>query len=319
MIRSIAILMRPGDWVKNVFVLPAFMFALPALLRAPDAAARVTDAAVATAVAFLAYCAIASGFYCINDAIDHERDRAHPRKRHRPVAAGAVRPGTAVAVGVVLVAAGLAGGFARSTALGMTLLLYVLLQGLYNTGLKRIIFVDVAAVAIGFGLRAAAGAVAIGVQVSIWMLLCVFFLCLYLGFVKRLCDLHAAAAAGSDWHPPAGYDDEAELAWLLAVSGVMAVMTWVLYTLSGHAQSIFGTRVIGLALLTPLVLVVIHRFYRRAREGRSDSPLAALREDPTVLVAVILFVAGIAATLYVPAVAEGLSDLLFVDAMGAAP
>ena len=158
--------------------------------------------------------------------------------------------------------------------------------------------VDVVAVAAGFALRATAGAVAIDVRISVWLLLCVFFLCLYLGFVKRLCDLASATAAGCrDWKSPAGYDDRNELNWLLGVSAVLAIVTYLMYSLSEHAWALFGPRSIGFALLSPLVMITIHR---RASRGTSDSPLAALLEDRVVIVSVALFAAGVLMSLYVP-------------------
>jgi 4-hydroxybenzoate polyprenyltransferase len=203
-------------------------------------------------------------------------------------------------------------GFAVNVALGSTLVVYSLLQAMYNLQLKRVMFVDVVAIAIGFALRATAGAAAIEVQLSIWLLLCVFFLCLYLGFVKRLCDIASARAAdGSKWESPAGYGDMIELNWLLGVSAVLALMMYLMYSLSQHALSLFGSRALGFALLSPLVMIVMHRFYRRAYRGTSDSPLSALREDRAVLVAVILFSVGTLAILFAPQV-QNVLDLLYV-------
>ena len=306
MISQLVRLMRPGDWVKNVFVLPA-------PVAAGAAAAQLDPAAVThTAVAFAAFCLVASGFYAINDVADAESDRRHPVKRHRPVASGAVRPGVALVLGAVLVAGGLGLGFALNARLGWVLAAYAALQAAYNVRLKRALFVDVVAIAIGFGLRAAAGAVAIDVRVSVWLILCVFFLCLYLAFIKRLCDISSAEAKGTaDWQPPAGYD-RAELNWLLAISAVMAVMTYVVYALSEHARSIFGDRTIAFALMTPLVLIAIHRFYRRANVGASDSPMAILLEDRAVLASVGLFALGTLATFYVPLV-EQIIERIFAD------
>lgn len=315
MIGAILRLMRPGDWVKNVFVLPALVFALPNQLSPIDAGDQMAVPALllATAVAFVAFCLLSSGFYCINDVVDVAEDRLHPVKRSRPVASGAVPVPVAMAVGVGSCGAALLLGFLVNAALGFTLVAYAVLQILYNLKLKRVIFVDVVAVAIGFGLRAAAGAVAIEVQISVWLLLCVFFLCLYLGFIKRLCDLTSAERAGGDgWHAPAGYDDRIELNWLLGISAVLAVVAYLMYAMSPHARQLFGIKAVGLALLIPLVVITIHRFYRRAMRGLSDSPLAALRGDRAVLASIVLFVGGTVATLYVPAIEQMLSKVFYV-------
>lgn len=308
--------MRPGDWTKNVFVLPAFVFTLPAALAAgADAVPSIPDSAIRTALAFACFCAIASGFYCINDVLDAEDDRTHPVKRKRPIASGDVSPTTGTLTAVTLISVALATAFTVRPALGLVLIAYGMLQVGYNLGVKRVIFVDVVALALGFALRAVAGAVAIGVPISAWLLLCVFFLCLYLGFIKRQCDMSSAAAEGDgEWKSPAGYDDPGELNWLLGMSAVLSITTYLMYALSDHARAQFGAGSVGFALLSPLVMISVHRFYRRARLGRSDSPLGALREDRTVLVSVILFGAGTLTILYVPGVSELLESVFLVGA-----
>jgi len=307
-------LLRPGDWVKTVFVLIPIVFYFAGQGRnAPVELIR--DAIVATAVAFVAFCLASSGFYCINDALDAEEDRSHPVKRRRPVASGAIAPRTAMLLGTTLIAASLVAALMISRSLALVVLVYGLLQILYNLKLKRVTFVDVATIALGFCLRAIAGAVAIGVPISIWLLLCVFFLTLYLGFIKRLCDLASAenamrAGIATSWKPRAGYGSRDELNWLLAMSGVMTVLMYLMYALSDHARRLFDEKTAGFALLSPLVVVVIHRFFRRANLGLSDSPLEILTQDRTVLVAVLLFSGGIVTTLFVPQVGAALKSLL---------
>lgn len=290
MVRDLIRVMRTGDWAKNVFVLPAVVFS--ERLSEPEAMGHA-------ALAFAAFCLLSSGFYALNDVVDRESDRRHPIKRHRPVASGAVSPKSATILGLSCAAMGLALGWVVNLPLVAVLLTYAVLQILYNALLKRVLLVDVVTIAIGFSLRAAAGAVAIDVQMSIWLLLCVFFLCLYLGFIKRLCDISSATKAqDSSWRPAAPYDNPSELNWLLGVSAVLAMVAYLMYTLSDWAWERFGAGTFGLALLTPLVLIAIHRFYRRASKGTSDSPLAALREDRAVLVSVVLFVLGVLGSLY---------------------
>lgn len=301
-------LMRPGDWTKNLFVLPAFIFSLPGLIDSEEA---VWPWVASTALTIVAFSLVSSGFYALNDVFDVVSDRAHPVKCKRPVASGAISPRTAAIFGVVLVAVGLVCAGLVNGAVVATLGAYAVLQLSYNGLLKRVLFVDVVAIALGFGLRAASGAVAIEVTMSIWLVLCVFFLCLYLGFIKRLCDIASAEAAGdSTWRTAAGYDNRAELNWLLAISAVLAVMMYIMYTLSPHARELFQSRAYGFALLTPLVLIAVHRFYRRANEGLSDSPLSAIKGDRAVLIAVFLFGVGTLITLYAPGV-PGLLEAMF--------
>lgn len=307
--------MRPGDWTKNSFVLLAFIFWAANAVRT-EGTDEVVSRGLDALRAFAAFSLAASGFYAINDAIDAEKDRQHPVKSRRPVASGAVSRGFAVGLGVVLEACALALAATLSRELVAAVALYGVLQLFYNLKLKRIPVVDVTTIATGFALRAAAGAVAIDVRISVWLVLCVFFLCLYLGFIKRMCDLVSAERAQSAWKPSADYRGRDELQWLLGISAVMTVLMYLSYTLSDHAQSLFGPRATGLALLAPLVLIAIHRFWRRANEGSSDSPLDALRSDSVVLSAILLFVALLGVVLFVPQAATALDGVFLSNMRG---
>ena len=303
-------LLRPADWIKNVLVLAAVVFARQLTNRA---------SVLHALIAFVAFVLLSSGFYCINDALDVNEDRQHPIKRMRPVASGEISRSSAAILGVLLIGAGIALGFAVNLTLGITCLLYIALQLIYNAWLKRVMMVDVTAVAAGFVLRAAAGAAAIGVKLSIWLALCVFFLTLYLGFIKRLCDLSTAERAGAtggadrpgSWHSVAGYDNRSELNWLLGVTAVLAIMNYLMYALSEQTRDLFGAGSIGFALLTPLVVIAIHRFYRRASLGWSDRPMEAIVRDRAVRACVLLFGAGVLVSIYVPKVQRLLDAAFF--------
>jgi len=308
--------MRPGDWTKNSFVLLAFIFWAANAVRT-EGTDEVVSRGLDALRAFAAFSLAASGFYAINDAIDAEKDRQHPVKSRRPVASGAVSRGFAIGLGVVLEACALALAATLSKELVAAVALYGVLQLFYNLKLKRVPVVDVTTIATGFALRAAAGAVAIDVRISVWLVLCVFFLCLYLGFIKRMCDLVSAERAQSAWKPSADYRGRDELQWLLGISAVMTVLMYLSYALSDHAQTLFGPRATGLALLTPLVLIAIHRFWRRANEGSSDSPLDALRSDGVVLSAILLFVALLGVVLFVPQAATALDGVFLSNMRGA--
>ena len=306
-------LMRPQDWVKSIFILPAIIFSIPGL-DSVERASVLPGWFFATILTILGFSLLASGFYAINDALDVELDRRHPRKCKRPIAAGRITPAAGSRFGLILIVLGIAIGFFVDPAVGGVMVAYLILQFLYNAGFKRVAIIDAVVLATGFGMRATVGAFAIDRPVSTWLLGCVFFLTLYLAFIKRMCDLAAAREAGTDWKSPAGYEDRFELNWLLGMSGVTVVLSWVLYGLSSHAVSLFEGRAAGFALLTPFVLIVVHRFYRRANQGERDSPLAAMREDRVILASLFLFTAGLLACLYVPAVEDLLSRLIFPDA-----
>ena len=306
-------LMRPQDWVKSIFILPAIIFSIPSLGPA-ERASVLPGWMLATFLTIVGFSILASGFYAVNDSLDVELDRQHPRKSHRPIAAGRITPATGFRFGLVLIVLGTLIGFYVDRAVGGVMVAYLILQLLYNAGLKRIAIVDAVVLATGFGMRATVGAFAIDRPVSTWLLGCVFFLTLYLAFIKRMCDLAAAREVTADWKSPAGYEDRFELNWLLGMSGVTVVLSWVLYGLSSHAVSLFEGRAAGFALLTPFVLIVVHRFYRRANQGERDSPLAAMREDPVILTSLFLFIAGLLTCLYMPGVEDFLSRLIYPDA-----
>ncbi len=303
-------LLRPGDWIKNAFVVVPLIF-YTAGTRMEGAPLSLGQMFVATLLTVVAFCLAGSGFYCVNDALDFAEDRLHPVKRRRPVASGAIAPRTAAIMGVILVAAGMLVAWKVSPGVQLTVTAYVLLQIAYNVKLKRVRFIDVATVASGFVLRSIAGAMAIQAAVSIWLVVVVFALTLYLGFVKRLADIRAAQLArdrgeGTSWKPRAGYDSVEDLNWLLSVTGSITVLAYLMYALSDHARLLFQARAFGFALLMPLVLVVIHRMYLRANRGQGDSPITAMLEDRTARTAAMLFVTGVLVTLYWSPVAEAL-------------
>ena len=308
-------LLRPGDWVKNIFVLLPMVFWLSSQGRdiPSDVVVQKWGALL---VALLAFCLTASGIYAINDALDAAEDRKHPLKRMRPVASGAIRVPAALGAGALLVLVGALLAWRVNANTGVILLSYVGLQLLYNLYLKVTPFVDVAIVAAGFCLRAAAGATSIQVQISIWLVLCVFFLTLFLGFTKRLCDKASAENAVKHgeimhWKSRAGYDTRDELNWLLALSACLVLVTYLMYTLSEHANGLYGSRAFGLALLTPFVAISIHRFYRRANLGLSDKPLQTLIEDRVLLGVIVLYFLGAYLSLYYPPMERLLSAMLF--------
>jgi decaprenyl-phosphate phosphoribosyltransferase len=178
---------RPKQWLKNILV-----FAAPG-------AAGVLDQPRAlglTVLAFLAFCLASSGVYFLNDLIDVEADRKHPRKRDRPIAAGIVPLNVARTVCVLLIAAAL--GVAALTGRWQTVAVvaaYLVVNIGYNFGLKRIPVVDLVAVASGFVLRAAAGAVAVDVPMSRWFVLCITFGSLFIVVGKRYAELNEMGKA----------------------------------------------------------------------------------------------------------------------------
>src|SRR5687767_9728545 len=149
MLTAIVVSVRPRQWVKNLFVFAAVIFSRQLF----------TPLVWHAAAAFLIFCALSGAMYLFNDVVDRGKDRVHPRKRERPVAAGRLSPRAAVAAGVLLLAAALAAAAVLSRDLVLVAVGYITLLTAYSLGLKHVVIVDVIVVACGFVLRAVAGAV----------------------------------------------------------------------------------------------------------------------------------------------------------------
>ena len=198
MLRELVRAMRPKDWIKNVFVFAAIAFAQGRLWANPLALAKVVTA-------FVLFCIVAGSIYLINDLVDIEKDRAHPKKRFRPLASGRLSPLVAKVATVFFLATALPAAFAldalpvnwhtEASALshydfGLALIAYMLIQGFfYSYYLKNVVLIDVFTIAAGFVLRAVAGALVLDIHITEWLLICMGLLSLFLGFAKRRAEL----------------------------------------------------------------------------------------------------------------------------------
>ena len=175
-VANLVVSVRPEQWTKNLIVFAALIFAVKLF----DPAALALASA-----AFLIFCALSGVVYLINDVSDREADRQHPLKRMRPIASGALSPGTALAAAVVLGGVALAAAFWLRPVFGWSRRSYVALFVAYSRVLKHVVILDVLTIAIGFVLRAAAGGLVIAVPMSHWLLVCTILLALFLGLAKR--------------------------------------------------------------------------------------------------------------------------------------
>ena len=287
--------LRPRQWTKNGVVLAAFLFAC----GDPTQSAHTGGGAALRAVAAAAlFCAISSGIYLMNDLLDAKADRAHPVKRLRPVASGALPRWAAAAACALLLAAGLAASWALSPGFAAVAAAYVALQVAYSALLKRIPLVDVFAIAAGFVLRAVAGGKAVDVRISPWLLLCTFLLALFLALCKRRHEagVESVDPSGASHRPAlAGYTLEL-LDRLIAISASSAIVCYAIYTMSAETAERFGTHRLGLTI--PFVVFGVFRYldlvYRR-REG--GAPEQLLLADKALLADIALYVLATLAVL----------------------
>jgi 4-hydroxybenzoate polyprenyltransferase len=181
MIGALLRTMRPRQWPKNGFIFAALVFDRQLLRPGPF---------LATVAGFVLLCLVSGAVYVINDIADLESDRQHPRKRHRPLASGALSPGVARVAAVILVAVALAGSLALNGGFALVVLGYLILNLLYSFWLKHFPIIDVFSVAAGFVLRVAAGVSLIVVErFSPWLYVCTALLALFIGFGKRRAEL----------------------------------------------------------------------------------------------------------------------------------
>lgn len=290
-LRAIVRTLRPHQWVKNLFVAAPLIFAKRLL---------ETEFLVRSALAVAAFCALSGAVYAFNDLRDVEADRAHPTKRHRPIASGALGERAALVLSIVLATIGLAVAFALDVMAGAWAAAYLSQNLAYSLRLKQVAFVDVVLIAAGFILRVMAGGAAIGVEPSPWLLACTGLLAMFLGLGKRAHEIARARAAGRDVGATraalAGYRPAA-VQIAMIVLAVATTAAYVAYTLDHHTVTFFGTH--KLVWSAPFCAIGIGRFaFLALRRGGEDSPTDAMLRDPLFLINLLAWGAMILSIVY---------------------
>jgi decaprenyl-phosphate phosphoribosyltransferase len=268
--------LRPHQWVKNVFVAAPLVFAR----HLEDRSYLWRELACV-----LAFCLLSGAVYTFNDVRDVEADRAHPSKRHRPIAAGQLTERTALAAAAVLGLVALGACFALSWRCGAFAAAYLVQNIAYSVRLKQIAFVDVLLITSGFLLRVLAGAAAIDVPASGWLLLCTALLAMFLGLGKRAHELAWAERTGevaTTRAALAGYRIPVVRAAMLVLA-VATCAAYVAYTVDPHTVRFFGTD--NLAYSSPFVALGILRYLFLALwYPKDDPPTEAMLRDPWFMV-----------------------------------
>lgn len=284
-------LARPKQWSKSVFVLVGPLYGY--------AAGQSIDWR-SVAFAIVAFALASSGCYIINDIRDAEADRAHPRKRHRPIASGVISPNAGMVFSILLFAiAGVAATFGVTPAVALPtclwLVFYVLNVTLYSIGLKRVVVLDVISLASGFVLRVLAGCAAAGVEPSTWLLNSTLFVSMFLAFGKRLGERRTMGAeVAAVRSVQSAYTDDL-LRMVVVVTGVACLVTYAGYVQAQaerYTSHIFGAW--GFNLLWMTVLPATYGLLRcivQVERGIYDDPTELASKDRPFQAAVALFVA----------------------------
>lgn len=262
-------LIRPVHWLKNVLIfVPIFfgkhLFHIPTVLLGTEG--------------FFLFSCVASGIYILNDFHDRNRDRLHPQKIHRPIAAGLVSCKTAVALSVILIIGGTTAGFVINSRFGLILLVYSLINEAYSLKLKHITPLDVFCVALGYFLRILAGSAISGIEVSRWLFLTSFFVALFIALTKRLGELNLCQNTS---HRPVlqTYSPSYVLA-ASAISASASLVTFGLYCIEKGAFLVYTIILAAYGLMRYLLLVM-------NREG--SEPIQLFLKDTQLQVVTLVF------------------------------
>ena len=282
--------LRPAQWTKNLLVFAGVLFGR-----------RLFDlASVAAAVsAFAVFCALSGVVYLVNDITDRESDRQHPIKAKRPIASGALPVPTALAVAIVLGICGLAGAVALGGPFAIVAAAYVALQLAYSFSLKHIVIIDVLTIAVGFVLRAVAGAEAVHVNISNWLLVCTILIALFIGLAKRRHEIVLLAGGATSHRPILGEYSAYLLDQMIGVVTASTLISYIFYTISPETQAKFGTQWLGLTIPFPLYGIFRYLYLVHLREG-GGSPADLLLTDRPLLACVALWALAVALIIYRP-------------------
>jgi len=292
--RSLALLLlfslRPAQWTKNLVIFAGLLFGR-----------RLFDApAVAEAVAaFAVFCVLSGVVYLVNDVADRESDRQHPLKAKRPIASGALPVRSAVAAAIVLGALAVGGAVAIGRPFAIVAVSYLALQIAYSGPLKHLVIIDVLTIAIGFVLRAVAGAEAVNVEISHWLLVCTILLALFIALAKRRHEIVLLAGGATSHRPILGEYSAYLLDQMIGVVTASTLISYIFYTISPETQAKFGTPWLGLTIPFPLYGIFRYLYLVHQREG-GGSPADLLLADRPLLACVALWAASVALIIYRP-------------------
>jgi 4-hydroxybenzoate polyprenyltransferase len=290
MVVNLLLSLRPSQWTKNLIVFAGLIFGEQ--LLNPSAAGQA-------AAAFVVFCGLSGVVYLINDIRDRDADRLHPVKSQRPVASGVLSAGTASVAAAVLGAAALGGAFLMGRNFGFTALAYVSLLTFYSITLKHIVILDALTIALGFVLRAAGGAVAVGVPFSSWLLLLTMLLALFLALSKRRAEIVTLADDARGHRRILAEYSPYLLDQMIGVVTASTVLAYAFYTIDPDTVRRFGTDRLLWTVPFPLYGIFRYLYLVHQREG-GGNPSETLLTDRPLLACVALWGGAVIGIVYGP-------------------
>lgn len=287
-IRSIINSMRPAQWIKNLFIFAALIFSQKFL---------DFSLVLKTGAAFLLFCSLSSSVYILNDLLDIEEDKIHPKKSKRPIASGKISKNEAISLFIALSIISLFLAFWLNEYFFIASLTYFVLQLAYSIKLKHVVIVDVFIIASGFVIRVVAGGLVIGVAISSWLLICSMLLALFLAMSKRRHEIVILEDVASNHRPILREYSPYLLDQMIAVVTASTLIAYCLYTISVKTVERFGTT--NLVFTVPFVLYGIFRYlYLIHQKGKGDSPESLIIRDYPLLINILLWVGTVFLILY---------------------
>jgi 4-hydroxybenzoate polyprenyltransferase len=283
---ALLVAMRPPEWIKNLLVFAGLLFS-----QKLDQGPQVAEAVIT----FVAFCAISSAGYLVNDLRDAPHDRRHPEKRHRPIASGELSESVAaVAAGILAVGALVISFAGVSAGIAGLVALYGVTTVAYSVILKRLVIIDVMTIASLFILRVVAGAVAVEAHASEWLLLCTGMLALFLGFTKRRQEAMDEEREGGTSRPVLEHYSLPFLDQMVAMVTAAAIMSYAIYAVN---SPLIGSKM--LATLPSVLYGVFRYLYLIYDRNDTRSTAAILTEDPGMIFAGVSWIGSALLMLYV--------------------
>jgi 4-hydroxybenzoate polyprenyltransferase len=282
-------LIRPKQWIKNGFVFAPLVFAKELFQPEP---------LLLTFRTFAMFCLTASMVYIINDTIDVEADRAHPKKKNRPIAAGTISIPVAYGILVLLLVLDILLGIGMPEKALLLLGTYFLMNLAYTFKLKEVFLLDVFIIAAGFMLRVLGGAYTINVYVSSWLILCTLFISLFLGFAKRRGEIVAIQKAGATVERKVLQQYSLDvLDQMLTITAAGTVISYALYTVAPRTVTVFGTD--KLIYTTVFVMYGVFRYMHLIHTTEAvENPAAVVSSDFPIIANVLLWIASCVVLIY---------------------
>ena len=284
-VKALIIAVRPKQWTKNLVIYLAFFFTINEQWELSNVVSALPLLGKVTA-AFVIFSALTGAVYLINDIFDRERDYVHPRKRFRPIASGQLPVSIAWIAAVVLIIAGLALAFVLQPGYGVISLAYVVSLVAYSMYLKHMVLIDVFTISGGFVLRAAAGAVIMGVPISPWLFICTGLAALLLALAKRRAELSQAGENAANQRQSLQAYTVPYLDQLIAVVATASVVVYSLYTFT--AENLPSNH--AMMLTIPFVVYALFRYlYLVHSTGEGENPEDFILGDVPLAIAILLW------------------------------